>query len=165
MLGSRGQLVPLTSSSSGILNAQCPAAAGRGRERRESSGGQRARLSSCSTFTPTSGGGSPRDLGAVLGLLLYTVGFIGVAFGNGTMCTTYYETGHYCDALNNWLEAGLIGQGLLLAASVGVLLAAPVLAARRRAMTITAWCIVALAIAWYVAYATGAYLSWRSGLT
>jgi hypothetical protein len=102
----------------------------------------------------------PAVIGAVLGLLLSTVGFVGVAFGNGTMCTTYYETGHHCDALNNWLEAGLIGQGLLLAASVGVLFAAPVLPARRRAMTITAWCIVALALAWYVAYATGARFSW-----
>jgi uncharacterized protein YacL len=50
----------------------------------------------------------PATVGAVLGLLLSTIGFIGVA---------------------------------------------------SKAMAITAWCIVALAIAWYVAYATGAYLA------
>ncbi len=105
----------------------------------------------------------PATVGAVLGLLLSTAGFIGVAFGNGAMCTTYYETGHHCDALNRWLEAGLIGQGLILTASVAVLLTAPVLASKRRSMAITAWCIVALAIAWYVAYATGAYLSYEPG--
>lgn len=105
----------------------------------------------------------PATIGAVLGLLLSTVGFIGVAFGNGTRCTTYYETGHHCDALNRWLEAGLIGQGLILAASVAVLLTAPGFATKRKAMAITAWCIVALAIAWYVAYATGAYVSYERG--
>jgi hypothetical protein len=105
----------------------------------------------------------PATVGAVLGLLLSTAGFIGVAFGNGTMCTTYYETGHHCDALNRWLEAGLIGQGLILAASVAVLFTAPVLASKRKAMAITAWCLVALAIAWYVAYATGAHLSYEPG--
>lgn len=102
----------------------------------------------------------PATIGAVLGLGLSTVGFFGVAFGNGTMCTTYYETGNHCDALNGWLEAGLIGQGVILAASVGVLLAAPALPARRRAMAISAWGTVALAVAWYVAYATAARLSW-----
>jgi hypothetical protein len=102
----------------------------------------------------------PATIGAALGLVLSTVGFIGVAFGNGTMCTTYYETGHHCDALNGWLEAGLIGQGAILAASVAVLLVGPALPARRRAMAISAWGTVALAVAWYVAYATGARLSW-----
>jgi hypothetical protein len=102
----------------------------------------------------------PATWGMVLGLLLSTVGFLFVSFGNGTMCTTYYETGHHCDALNRWLEAGLIGQGLILAASVGVLLAAPVFRAKRGAMAITAWSTIALAAAWYVAYAIGARLSW-----
>ena len=105
----------------------------------------------------------PATWGMVLGLLLSTVGFLFVSFGNGTMCTTYYETGHHCDALNRWLETGLIGQGLILAASVAVLFTAPVLASKRKAMAITAWCLVALAIAWYVAYATGAHLSYEPG--
>jgi hypothetical protein len=95
-----------------------------------------------------------------LGLLLSTVGLFFVSFGNGTMCTTYYETGHHCDPLNRWLEIGRIGQGVILAGSVGVLVAAPVFRAKRRAMAIAAWCTVALAVTWYVAYAIGAYLSW-----
>lgn len=102
----------------------------------------------------------PAAIGTVLGLLLSTFGFIGVAFGNGTMCTTYYETGHHCDTLNRWLEAGLIGQGTILVVSVASLLAAPALPTKRTAMARTAWCTVALAVSWYIAYATGARLSW-----
>jgi hypothetical protein len=102
----------------------------------------------------------PATIGMLLGFLLSTVGFLFVSFGNGTTCTTDYETGHHCDALNRWLEAGLIGQGVILAASVGALLAAPVFPAKRRAIAIAGWYTVALAVAWYVTYATGARLSW-----
>ena len=102
----------------------------------------------------------PAVTGTVLGLVLSTAGFIGVAFGNGTLCTTNYQTGHHCDTLNRWLAAGLIGQGIILAASVAMLFVAPVTPSRRRTRAKAAWCIAVLAVAWYAAYATGARLSW-----
>jgi hypothetical protein len=102
----------------------------------------------------------PAAVGAVLGFLLSTVGFIGVAFGSGTMCTTYYETGNHCDSLYPWLEAGLIGQGVILAASLAVLFIGPMVPAKRRLMAISAWSTVGLAVVWYAAYATGASHSW-----
>jgi hypothetical protein len=50
-----------------------------------------------------------------------------------------------------WLKAGIVGQGVLGAASVGVLLAGLTGPSRRRICVTAAWVIVAAEIAWFLA--------------
>jgi hypothetical protein len=78
-----------------------------------------------------------------------TVGYFGVSFGLGSNCTDTFETGHRCDALQRWLGAGAIGQGLMAITALTVLLVAYRLTARRRrAAAVVAWTLIPLAFGW-----------------
>jgi len=103
----------------------------------------------------------PGAIAAGLGAVLGTLGWFGVAFGQATVCTDFNEAPHACDALYKWLEAGIIGQWVLVLVSALVLAVGLRRPQSRRPASIAAWIMVALTIGWYAFYYLGAYHSFK----
>jgi hypothetical protein len=103
----------------------------------------------------------PGAIAAGLGVLLGTLGFFGVSFGQGTVCTDFNEAPHACDALYHWLEVGFIGQWVLVLVSAFVLTYGLRRPQSRTAASVAAWVMVALTIGWYAVYVHGAYHSFK----
>jgi hypothetical protein len=103
----------------------------------------------------------PGTIGAALGFVLATLGWFGVSFGQGTVCTDFNEAPHACDALYQWLEVGFIGQWVLALVSAFVLAVGLRRPQSRTPASIAAWVTVALAIGWYSFCYHGAYNSFK----
>lgn len=103
----------------------------------------------------------PGRLAAALGAVLGTLGWFGVSFGQGTVCTDFNEAPHACDALYNWLKVGFIGQWVLVIVSLVVLVVGRRQPQSRTAASIAAWITVALTVGWYSFYYLGAYHSFK----
>jgi hypothetical protein len=91
----------------------------------------------------------PGVIAATVGAVLGTLGWFGVAFGQGTVCTDFNEAPHACDGLYNWLEAGLVGQWVLILVSALVLAVGLMRPQSRTPASIAAWVTVALAVGWF----------------
>jgi len=103
----------------------------------------------------------PAVLAAALGAVLGTLGWFGVGFGQGTVCTDFNEAPHACDALYNWLKVGLIGQWVLVLISGLVLAVGRRRLQSRKAARIAAWVMVALTVGWFSFCYLGAYHSFK----
>jgi hypothetical protein len=103
----------------------------------------------------------PGIIGAVVGGFLGSLGNFGMAFGMGTVCTDFDEGPHACDALYRWLGAGFIGQWALVAIGAVPFVVGLKAPRFRLQMALAAWAAVALSIAWYWLYYSGAYHSYN----
>lgn len=103
----------------------------------------------------------PGTIGAALGAVLGTLGWFGVAFGQGTVCTDFNDALHACDGLYRWLEVGFIGQWVLILVSAFVLAVGLRRPPIRMPASIAAWVTVALAIGWFGFCYHGAYNSFK----
>jgi hypothetical protein len=85
--------------------------------------------------------------------VLGTVGWFGAAFGIGSTCTDDFSCGSSscapCAKENAWVTAGGIGQWVLAAAAVTILVLGLRHPGFRRAATIAACALIAAAVAWY----------------
>ena len=93
--------------------------------------------------------------------MLATLGWFGVSFGQGTVCTDFNEAPHACDGLYRWLEVGFIGQSVLILVSVLLLAFGLSRSQSRMPASIAAWVTVALAIGWFGFYYYGGYHSFK----
>jgi len=90
----------------------------------------------------------PAAIACVEAVLCGTIGYFAIGFGFGTVCTDWFETGHHCDALYHWLNAGAIGQGVLAIDAAGILVLGLRCPSRRRAAGLVAWALIPLSLAW-----------------
>jgi hypothetical protein len=90
----------------------------------------------------------PAAIACVEAVLFGTIGYFAVSFGFGTVCTDWFETGHHCDTLYHWLNAGAIGQWALAIAAAGILVLGLRRPSRRRAAGLIAWALIPLSLAW-----------------
>jgi hypothetical protein len=93
--------------------------------------------------------------------VLGTLGWFGVGFGQGTVCTDFNQAPHACDALYNWLKVGLIGQWVLVLISGLVLAVGRRRPQSRKAASIAAWVVVGLTVGWFSFCYLGAYHSFK----
>jgi hypothetical protein len=85
--------------------------------------------------------------------LLGTLGWFGAAFAIGTTCTDDFSCGSSscapCAGAHAWVTVGWIGQWVLFAAAVTILVLGTQRAGWRRAATIAACALIPLAAAWF----------------
>lgn len=104
---------------------------------------------------------APGTTGVALGVALGSLGWFGVAFGQGTVCTDFNEAPHACHALYRWLEIGFIGQWVLVLASAVLLALGLKRPQKRTRASIAAWATIVMAIGWFSICYHGTYDSFK----
>lgn len=86
-------------------------------------------------------------------LLAGTFGWFATSFGIGTTCTNDFSCGYDscapCAKVNAWVMAGGIGQWVLAAAAVVILVLGRRRPSWRRTLTVAACALISLAVAWF----------------
>jgi hypothetical protein len=95
---------------------------------------------------------APALVAGGVGLVLGTAGNSLVGFGIATSCTDEHETVHGCDGMYRWLGAGVIGQWALVITAIILLAVGLGRPASRKAIAISLWAIIPLAVAWFAFY-------------
>lgn len=101
------------------------------------------------TWLPALSGGTA----LAVTLLAGTLGWFGTAFAIGTTCTNDFSCGYDscapCAKAHAWVTAGGIGQWVLAAVAVVILVQGSRRPGGRRALTVTTCALTPLAIAWF----------------
>jgi hypothetical protein len=91
----------------------------------------------------------PALAGFVLAVVLCTVGRLAVGSRLDIRCRDGLGRGTYdCTTLHSWLAAGSAGQVVLAAAAVGLLAVGVRGPGQRRWVTVAAWALIPLSLAW-----------------
>jgi hypothetical protein len=95
---------------------------------------------------------APASVAGGLALVLGTVGYSLVGFAIATSCTDVHTNLHGCDAMYRWMNAGRLGQWVLVLPVIAMLLVGLARPASRKVLAVSAWTLAALAPVWFVFY-------------
>jgi hypothetical protein len=92
----------------------------------------------------------PAGIAMGLAIFLGAVGYFGVGFGMATTCTDLSETGHRCDALYHWLDAGAIGQTAIAITAATLIIVSQVTHVPRGRLRAISLALIPLSPIWIV---------------